>query len=72
MQIPGPRFAQVPPMLPPVCLKAALAPSGKASASPGSSATATPQPSAPPGQSRIQITLPGGRGITCVITVKPG
>lgn len=72
MQVLGPGFARVPPLLPAACLRAAQTPSGKASASPGSGATPAPLPSASPGQSRIQLTLPGGRGITCIITVKPG
>ena len=71
IQMPGPGFAQVPP-LPAACLRAAKIHSGTATPSPGGSATLTPLPSASPGQSRISITLPGGHSVTCTITVKPG
>jgi hypothetical protein len=72
MQVLGPGFQRVAPLLPAACLRAARTPSGQTSASPGSGATATPLPSASPGQSRVKITLPGGHGVTCIVTVRPG
>jgi hypothetical protein len=67
VQIPGRAFSRLAPLLPAQCLRMALAPPGKASASPA----ATPLPSASPGQSRISVKLPGGGSATCIITVQP-